>query len=112
MKFVKEFDKHTRGRMPTYGSIIIRDGMLNIRIHDNTVHCVKIGRTEKGIGVVVEKDDVKRKTPIIFTTYKYEESDIPENFQGETYVFKIPGEKLSDTEYEFKFCNAKMLNKK
>jgi len=72
----------------------------------------QIGRTEKGIGVIVEKDDVKRKTNHITALFKYNNDYIPENFQGECYVFRIPAEKLSDTEYEFKFCNAKMKNKK
>ena len=113
MNFIKTFEIKTgnhKGKTP--GSLIIRNGHIKITINNNTVHFKQIGRTEKGIGVIVEKDDVKRKTNHITALFKYNNDYIPENFQGECYVFRIPAEKLSDTEYEFKFCNAKMKNKK
>ena len=114
MEFIKTFDiaGHRTGRIPGFGSLAIRNGKIIININDNTVHIKQIGRTKDGIGVVVEKDDIKRKTKRIMSTFEYEEDYIPIEFQGEGYTFIIPASKLSDTEYEFKFRNARMTNKK
>ena len=112
MKFVKTFSLNVKGRTSGEGSIIIADRKMAITVKDNTVHIAQVGLTEDGIGVEVEHDDVKRKTPYVKIMIPYTEDDLPEQFQGSDYKFSIPATKLSDTEYLFRFCNAKMLNKK
>lgn len=113
MEFIKTFTiPRGCGKKAELGTLVISEGKLKIKINDNKVHIKQIGRTTEGIGVVVEADDVSRKTSRITSIFQYNPEDIPENFQGKGYRFSIPATKLSDTEYEFKFCNAKMLNKK
>ena len=113
MEFIKTFNiTGGHGRKAGEGSLVIADGKLIIKINNNKSHFVQIGRTNEGIGVIIEPDNDNRKTPYIQSIFKYGNDDIPENFQGEGYRFSIPATKISDTEYEFKFCNAKMINKK
>lgn len=113
MEFIKTFTiVHGHGKKPELGTLVISEGKLKIKINDNKVHIKQIGRTAEGVGVVVEADDVSRKTSRITSIFQYHPEDIPENFQGEGYRFSIPATRISNTEYEFKFCNAKMLNKK
>ena len=113
MEFIKTFNiTGGRGKKAGLGTLVIGEGKLKIKINDNTIHIKQIGRTAEGIGVVVESDDVSRKTSRITSIFQYNPEDIPENFQGQGYRFSIPATRISNTEYEFKFCNAKMLNKK
>ena len=113
MEFIKTFNiTGGRGKKAGLGTLVISESKLKIKINDNKVHIKQIGRTAEGIGVVVESDNDNRKTSYVQSVFKYDNSDIPENFQGQEYRFSIPATRISDTEYEFKFCNAKMLNKK
>ena len=85
---------------------------MRIKINEADSTFDKVGVLKDGIGVVIKKSKKKLKTPYLKTTFKYNEEDIPVNLQAEKYRFKIPVEKLSDTEYVFKFDKAIMLNKK
>ena len=112
MKFIKTLEKRRGERYEGNGSIIIANNRLAIRISDNKVDVKDVGIIEGGIGIVVEKSNKKRNSPCIFSSRHFESTDIPVELQGEKYRFRIPGEKISDTEYVFMFKKAKMLNKK
>lgn len=111
MEFVRSFNVR-KGRESEVGSLRIVNGYLRIRINVPNAHIVKFGATKKGLGCVIQTGDKDRKTPYVSCHYKYEEDWIPANFQGKGYIFSIPANKVSETEYEFLFCNAKMKNKK
>ena len=110
MEFIRTFNHKIGGRIKENGSLIICDGELRIKVNESNSTIEEYGIIKDGIGVVIKK--AKRKTPYIKTILKYNEDDIPINLQGESYKFKIPAEKLSDTEFVFKFDKAIMLNKK
>lgn len=112
MNFVKTLEKRRGGRYGGDGSVIIAENHIDIRIPDNKVDIKEIGIIKDGIGVVVKPSKLKRKAPNIFTRRVFDSGDIPVELQGEKYRFRIPGEKISDTEYVFMFKKAKMLNKK
>ena len=110
MEFIKTFTHKTGGRAKEQGSLIICNGELRIKINEPNSSVAEYGVIKNGIGVVIKK--VKRATPFLRTIMKYNSDDIPVNLQGEKYRFKIPAEKISDTEYVFNFDKAIMLNKK
>ena len=110
MEFIKTFNHSSGGRTKENGSLIICDGELRIKVNEPNSAIEEYGVIKDGIGVVIKKED--RKTPYLKTVIKYNEDDIPINLQGESYKFKIPAEKLSDTEFVFRFEKAVMLNKK
>jgi len=112
MNFIKTLEKRTSGRYNGDGSIVIANGVIAIRIPTNKFSFKEIGIIKDGIGVELEKSTKKRTSPGIFTTRHFEEADLPVELQGDKYRFRIPGEKISDTEYVFMFKKAKMLNTK
>jgi len=112
MNFVKTLKPRRGGRYSGDGSVIIADGVIAIRIPTNKFSFKEIGIIKDGIGVELEKSSKKRTAPNLFTRRCFESDDIPVELQGEKYRFRIPGEKISDTEYVFMFKKAKMLNKK
>ena len=112
MNFVKTLEIRRSGRYSGEGSVVIADGVIAVRIPTNKFSFKNIGIIKDGIGVELEKSSKKRTAPNIFTTRHFESDDIPIELQGEKHRFRIPGEKISDTEYVFMFKKAKMLNTK
>lgn len=107
MNFIKDFNVR-KGREPGFGSLCIANGFLKLKINVPNAHIVKIGATKDGIGCIIKTGDKNKKTPYVATCFRYDKDWLPVNFQGEGYKFSIPAKKISDTEYEFMFCNAKM----
>ena len=112
MDFIKTFKKRKVGRKPGIGSIRIADGFINIKLNVKDATIKEVGTIKDGIGVVLQESKNKKKLPYAATRIKYDSDSIPENFQGTKYRFRIPAERISDTEYKFLYCNAKMTNKK
>ena len=110
MEFIKTFERKIGGRVKENGSLIICDGELRIKINEPNCAIDEYGVVDGGIGVVIKKQN--HKTLYLKHIVEYNAEDIPINLQGEKYRFKIPAEKLSDTEYVFMFNKAVMLNKK
>ena len=111
MEFIKNFNIR-RGREPGCGSIYITNGCLKVRINVPNAHVTDMGLIDGGIGCVITTGDKNRKTPYVAASMKYQKDWLPPELQGAGYKFTIPAQKLSDTEYAFLFCNAKMTNKK
>ena len=108
MVFIKHFNG--RGGDHMVGSAIFGDGKITIRL-PNTKEVVEKGITEDGFGVVTRTIE-PRKSPYTMISTKYDVDDLPPQFCGQTYKFKINAELISDDEFLFRFDRAKMLNKK
>jgi len=111
MEFTKKINR-CGGRKGGYGALIIANGFIKIRITTSNAVLKEAGLIKGGIGVVIKKGIEGRKTKYVANKMKYDKEDIPVELQGTKYRFRIPAEKLSDTEFVFKFDKAVMLNKK
>ena len=109
MNFIKQFGSRG-GRVSTFGSAIIKDGFLKIRI-PNTYDIVEKGFIEGGIGLTV-KPCSPRKSPYTTVHVNIGKDYLPPELCGQNYKFGIPAEKISDTEIVFMFKRAKMLTHK
>lgn len=112
MQFIKTFKVSRGGSKAQLGSLIIRNGELRLRIGQPKANLKEFGFIEGGIGAIISLGQEKRKTSYIAKIVTYDPKDIPVELQGQKYCFKIPAEKISDTEYVFMFDKAYMLNKK
>ena len=112
MEFIKSIARNRTGRIASAGSLIIANGTLRLRITEPNAILKDIGLIKDGIGVVIEKGIKGRKTKYVSNIIKFEKEDIPVELQGTKYRFRILAEKISDTEFVFKFDKAVMLNKK
>ena len=112
MQFIKTFKLTWGGSKAQLGSLIICNGKLRLRIGQPKAILKEFGFIEGGMGAVISLEHEERKTPFISKIVTYDPKDIPVNLQGQKYRFKIPAEKISDTEYVFMFNKAYMLNKK
>ena len=111
MNFIKTLEKNRGGKPSSNGYLILSNGQVEIRIKTNTHDISQVGIIEGGIGCVLSKRNEPRQTGITNTTRQLNDGDIPENLMSGGYRFRIPAEKLSDTEYVFMFDKAHMLNK-
>lgn len=112
MEFIKPIKCGHIGRKAGIGSLIIANGTLRLRLKEPNANLKDIGLIKDGIGVVIEKGIKGRKTKYVSNIIKFEKEDIPVELQGTKYKFRILPEKISDTEFVFKFDKAVMLNKK
>ena len=111
MEFIKPIVRRRGGHVAGFGSLIISNGYLRIRINVSNTKIKDIGIIKGGIGVVLEESK-NRKTNVVQNIIRYETDDIPVELRGEKYKFRIKAEKISDMEYVFYFKKAEMLNKK
>ena len=112
MQFIKTFKLSRGGCKAQLGSLIICNGKLHLRIRQPKAILEEFGFIEGGTGAVISLGHEDKKTPYILKIVPYDPKDIPIELQGQKYRFKIPAEKISDTEYVFMFDKACMLNKK
>lgn len=108
MDFIKTFGKQSHARMD-FGRAILEEGKLEIKIKSKTHNIREVGLIDGGIGCVMEKRDKERDTPVSLTTRNLSDGDIPANLMSTGYKFRIPAEKISDTEYVFMFDKASMV---
>ena len=108
MEFIKTFDS-SRTFKSSFGSAIIKDGFVRIRLPNN-VKIVEKGFIEGGIGIVTEPKK-PGKTPYTLLQQEVDKSYLPTELTGKSYKFFIPAEKLSENEFVFMYKKAKMLNK-
>lgn len=109
MTFIKHFN--TRGgRIGSFGSAILKDGFLKIRIPSN-LEVVEKGFIEDGFGLVVRPCESKKSKYTLVQT-KIDKSFLPSELCAQNYKFGIPAEQISDTEIVFMYNKAKMLTKK
>ena len=107
MEFMKEFS--LRNAKSTFGSAVIKDGKVTIRLYNKNYDFDKVGIIKDGIGCTLIKRSVKRQSSLIQVIHTYDKDDIPVQFQSENYRFRIPARKLSETEFVFMFEDAKMF---
>lgn len=112
MDFIKIIPRRRGGRESGFGSLIICNGLLIIKINERNSKLKDVGVIKDGIGVVIEDCNYNKKTSYVRNVLPYSENDIPINLQGEKYKFSIPAKKVSDKEFVFMFKDAVMLNKK
>lgn len=109
MTFIKHFN--TRGgKIARFGSAILKDGFLRIRI-PYTLEVVEKGFIEGGFGLVVRPCESKKSKYTLVQT-KLDKSYLPAELCAQNYRFGIPAEQISDTEIVFMYNKAKMLTKK
>ena len=109
MKFIKVLSSN---KITTdFGYLKIADGNINILIKTENKVIDEVGVVDGGIGVVLKNTEKKNKTPYVQTSRKFEEDDIPVNLQATSYKFRINAEKVSDTEFVFKFDKAFMVKR-
>ena len=108
MDFVKVFQPKLVGTgHKCFGYALLEECTLKIFIHSKEHFIKQVGLVEGGIGVVLEKaKNETKKTGIIQARRFLGEDDIPVNLQASGYKFRINADKISDTEYVFKFDNA------
>lgn len=111
MDFIKTLAKNKPGRVPSDGCVILSNGQLNVKIKTRTHDVSQVGIIDGGIGCILTERKKERQTEIANATRPVSDGDIPANLMSERYRFRIPGKKLSDTEYVFMFDKAHMLNK-
>lgn len=111
MEFIKPIVRRRGGHVAGFGSLVINNGYLRIRINVPNAKIKDIGLIKGGIGIVLEESK-NRKTKCVQNVIKYEDDDIPIELRGEKYKFRIKAEKISDMEFAFYFKKAEMLNKK
>lgn len=109
MKFIKVLSS---GKITTdFGYLKIADGNIDILIKAENKVIDEVGIVDGGIGVVLKDTEKKNKTPYVQSSRKFEEDDIPVNLQATGYKFRINAEKISDTEFVFKFDKAFMVKR-
>lgn len=110
MEFVKTLEMKGSGKKKMLGTCVIRDGQLHFKVNETTMRVKEIGIVEGGIGMELERSE--KQIQFIQCARRFEEGDIPVNLQATGYSFSIPAEKLSETEYVFRFENASMVKRK
>lgn len=112
MTFVKHFNGRGGNRKTSSeGSAIFCDGKITIRL-PSTKKVVESGITENGFGVVTKEDNKAKKAPYTLIVTKYAKEDLPPELRGQSYKYRIYGERVSEDEFLFPFNKATMLNKK
>lgn len=110
MEFVKTLEMKGSGKKKMLGTCLIRDGQLHFKVNETSMRVKEIGIVEGGIGMELERSE--KQIQFIQCTRRFEEGDIPVNLQATGYSFSILAEKLSETEYVFRFENASMVKRK
>lgn len=108
MDFVKVFQPKIVGTgHRSFGYALLKDCTLRVFIHSKDCFIKQVGLVEGGIGIVLEKTkNESKKSGIIQARRFLGEDDLPVNLQASGYKFRINADKISDTEYVFKFDNA------
>lgn len=107
MEFIKTLNKKKKSKH-SLGFAKISNGTIHVLIRCEKKTICNVGLIPDGIGVELKDSETTAKTPYVQAHRLYDESDIPANLQSEGYKFKIPAEKISDTEYVFMFDKARM----
>lgn len=108
MNFIKSLDKQKKKRMD-FGRAFLEEGKLEIKIKSKTHDIGEVGIIDGGIGCVMSKRDKERQINLAVTTRVLSDGDVPANLMSAGYRFRIPAEKISDTEYVFMFDKACMI---
>lgn len=109
MEFVQIFTRKNI-RKKEGGSLTIFNDSFTIRVGEK-IKIKTVGLTKEGIGIIT-KPCPEKKVKVAVVKLTNLKKILPEEFTGNDYKFRIDGEKINESEYLFKFSNAKMINKK
>lgn len=109
MDFIKKLEKKKKSRISELGYAYLEDSKLTVKVFSKAYSIKDVGIIDGGIGCVMSKRDKECAKEQALTTRNLSDGDVPANLMSANYKFRIPAEKISDTEYVFMFDKACMV---